>query len=171
MLWRLCGNGLRASQHLTENPSPSQWGESRGELNLQAARQETKQLPGLLLCSSTLPCAVDVAGRVQRCLEPLSPLPFLSAHSLLFCPPCWAPVQAATSALSLCQGGKAVPQTRRPKETFEKGNFNEHLLFHSLPLFTKRLYEIEWWCRITASLIEHKHLLSFGLSNLNWICE
>lgn len=34
-------------------------GESRGELDLQAARQEMKQLSGLLLCSSILPCAVD----------------------------------------------------------------------------------------------------------------
>lgn len=98
---------------------------------------------GLLLCSPILPCALDVLlGEFTGALS-LPPHAHCCWGSLCPVPLVLSTAQTATGALSLCQGEKAVPQTRCPKEKFVKGNFNEHLLFHSLPPFTKKMHENE----------------------------
>lgn len=119
----------------TSHPLPS--GEKAEELYLQAVKQSNYQVYycALLSCPVLLgefTGALSLPPQSHCCWGSLCPFP------LVLSPPCWAPVQAATSVLSLCQGGRAVPQTTSPKEKFGKGNFNEHLLFHSLPPFTKK---------------------------------
>lgn len=136
ILWRLRGNGPIVLSSSQEEPSPSQWGETRDELYLIGCKRGDKAIIKFITvfsCEVSVPCpAVWMCWceRVYRCL-PWTSLP----HS--YC--CWVQPLPVTSWSELphsAREGKAVPQTGHLKEKFGKGNFTEQLLFHGLPPFT-----------------------------------
>lgn len=97
----------------TSHPLPS--GEKAEELYLQAGKQSNYQVYycALLSCPVLLgefTGALSLPPQSHCCWGSLCPYP------LVLSPPCWAPVQAATSALSLCQGEEELchkPQVQR----------------------------------------------------------
>lgn len=136
ILWRLRGNGPIVLSSSQEEPSPSQWGETRDELYLIGCKTGDKAIIKFITvfsCEVSVPCpAVCMCWceRVCRCL-PWTSLP----HS--YC--CWVQPLPVTSWSELphsAREGKAVPQTGHLKEKFGKGNFTEQLFFHGLPPFT-----------------------------------